>query len=75
MNTPKRCVAPAVLALLQVIAIMTRSDGSRAASIGVDGCLRLWDTSTGYCVSNKVCAQAPGSRLWACTPCAARIEC
>ena len=40
---------------LQVIAIVARSDGTRAASIGVDGCLRLWDAATGICISNKVC--------------------
>jgi hypothetical protein len=39
---------------LQVIAIVARSDSTRAASIGVDGCLRLWDAATGICISNKV---------------------
>lgn len=38
----------------QVIAIVSRTDGTRAASIGTDGCLRLWDTATGDCLSNKV---------------------
>jgi hypothetical protein len=40
--------------VLQVIAIVSRADGSRAASIGTDGCLRLWETATGSCLSNKV---------------------
>jgi WD40 repeat protein len=47
---------------LQVIAIVSRADGNRAASIGVDGCLRLWDTSTGCCISNKVNAGPPACR-------------
>lgn len=40
--------------VLQVISVVARPGGARAASIGSDGCLRLWDASTGQCLSNKV---------------------
>lgn len=48
----KHCMC--AIGVPQVIAIVSRADGSRAASIGTDGCLRLWDTATGSCLSNKV---------------------
>jgi WD40 repeat protein len=44
----------AVLLLLQVVSVVACNDGSHAASIGSDGCLRLWSLATGACLSNQV---------------------
>jgi hypothetical protein len=45
---------PHPTSLPQVVGIVARSDGSRAASVGTDGVLRLWDIATGKCLSNQV---------------------
>jgi WD40 repeat protein len=43
-----------LLLLLQVVSVVACNDGSHAASIGSDGCLRLWSLATGACLSNQV---------------------
>jgi WD40 repeat protein len=42
--------------LLQVVSVVSAPGGgaARAASIGTDGCLRLWDINSGVCISNQV---------------------
>ena len=45
---------PLLLPLLQVVSLVACHDGSHAASIGTDGCLRLWSLATGACISSQV---------------------
>jgi WD40 repeat protein len=54
-----------LLLLAQVVSLVARHDGSHAASIGSDGCLRLWSLATGACISNQV--RAPYQHLTATT--------